>query len=75
MKLLGVNSRKWSPEVIHAAVKTAQDGGEPIELLAENAQSIQTYSVPYHGGEKHPHLQPVAGQPDVLSDILKPLSP
>jgi predicted metalloprotease with PDZ domain len=75
MKLLGVNSRKWSPELLHAAVRAAQEGGEPIELLAENAQSIQTYSVPYHGGEKHPHLQRVTGQPDILSDILKPLSP
>jgi len=75
MKLLGVNSRKWSPELLHAAVKAAQHSGEPIELLAENAQSIQTYSVPYLGGEKHPHLQRVTGQPDILSDILKPLSP
>jgi len=75
MKLLGVNGRKWSPELLHAAVKAAQHSGEPIELLAENAQSIQTYSVPYLGGEKHPHLQRVTGQPDILSDILKPLSP
>ena len=75
MKLLGVNSRKWSPELLHAAVKAAQQGGEPIELLVENAQSIQTYSVSYHGGEKHPHLERVAGQPDMLSDILKPLAP
>jgi len=75
MKLLGVNSRKWSPELLHAAVKAAQQSGEPIELLAENAQSIQTYAVPYHGGEKHPHLQRVTGRPDILSDILKPLSP
>ena len=75
MKLLGVNSRRWSPELLHAAVKAAQEGGEPIELLAENAQSIQTYSVSYHGGEKHPHLERFAGQPDMLSDILKPLVP
>jgi predicted metalloprotease with PDZ domain len=75
MKLLGVNSRKWSPELLHAAVKAAQQGGGPIELLVENAQSIQTYSVSYQGGEKHPHLERVDGQPDMLSDILKPLAP
>jgi len=75
MKLLGVNSRKWSPELLHAALKAAQQGNQPIELLAENAQSIQTYSVVYHGGEKHSHLERVNSQPDILSDILKPLTP
>jgi predicted metalloprotease with PDZ domain len=75
MKLLGVNGRKWSPELLHAALKAAQQDSQPIELLAENAQSIQTYSVSYHGGEKHPHLERVTSQPDILSDILKPLTP
>jgi predicted metalloprotease with PDZ domain len=75
MKLLGVNSRKWSPDLLRAAVKAAQANGEPIELLAENAQSIQTYSVSYRGGEKHPHLERVSGEPDILSDILKPMAP
>jgi predicted metalloprotease with PDZ domain len=74
MKLLAVNGRKWSPEIVRAALKAAQGHDEPIRLLVENAQFIQTYSVDYHGGEKNPHLQRVAGQPDILGDILKPMS-
>jgi predicted metalloprotease with PDZ domain len=74
MKLLAVNGRKWSPELLHVALKAAQESGKPIEFLVENAQFIQTYSIAYHGGEKNPHLERVAEQPDILTDILKPVS-
>jgi predicted metalloprotease with PDZ domain len=75
MKLIAVNDRKWSPEVLHAAIKAAQGGNQPIELLVENEQFFKTYSVGYHEGEKNPHLERVSTQPDILWDILKPLTP
>lgn len=74
MKLIAVNGRKYSPPVLHAALKAAQGNTEPIELLVENGQYFKTYSVAYHGGDRNPHLERVADQPDVLSDILKPLT-
>jgi predicted metalloprotease with PDZ domain len=74
MTLLGVNGRKWTPEVLHAAVKGAQGSNFPIELLVENAQFIRSHSVAYHDGEKHPHLERVADKPDILGEISKPLS-
>jgi predicted metalloprotease with PDZ domain len=74
MKLLAVNQRKWSSEVLEAALKAAQESRQPIELLIENAQFFKTYSIDYHDGPKNPHLERVTGQPDILSDILKPLS-
>jgi len=74
MKLIAVNGRKYSPPVMHAALKAAQSSAAPIELLAENAQYIKTYSVTYHGGDRNPHLERVPDQPDLLSDILKPLT-
>jgi hypothetical protein len=33
---------------------------------------LNTYQVDYHGGERYPHLVRVEGEPDVLSDIIKP---
>jgi predicted metalloprotease with PDZ domain len=75
MRLIAVNERKWSPESLHVAVKAAQSGNQPIELLVENAQFFKTYSVDYHEGEKNPHLERVSERPDVLADILKPLTP
>jgi predicted metalloprotease with PDZ domain len=75
MTLVAVNGRKWSPEVLHDALKAAKGSEEPIELLVENAQFFKTYSIQYHEGERNPHLERAADQPDVLGDILKPLTP
>lgn len=73
MKLVGVNGRKYSPPVLHEALKAAQGSAAPIELLVENGQYFKTYPVDYHGGDRNPHLERVAEKPDVLSDVLKPL--
>jgi len=75
MKLVAVDGRKWTPEILHDAVKAAQGSSQPIELLVENAQFFKTYSISYHDGEKNPHLERVSSQPDVLGEILKPLTP
>jgi predicted metalloprotease with PDZ domain len=74
IKLVAVNGRKWSPAVLHDALKSAQGNDQPIELLVENAQFFKTYSVSYHDGDRNPHLERVSGQPDTLGDVVKPLS-
>jgi len=74
MKLVAVNGRKWSPPVLHAALRAAQGSDQAIELLVENAQFFKTYSVSYHEGEKNPHLERVSDQTDVLGEILRPLT-
>jgi predicted metalloprotease with PDZ domain len=75
MKLIAVNGRKWSPEVLHAAVKAAKENSQPIELLLENAQFFKAYWVQYFEGEKNPHLEKTPGAADVLGEILKPMTP
>jgi len=74
MTLIAVNGRKWSPSVLHDAVKAAKGSDQPIELLLENAQFFKTYSIAYHDGDKNPHLERVSDQPDILGEILKPLT-
>src|SRR5580692_3055968 len=74
MTVLAVNGRQFSPDLLHAAIKAAQGTSQPIDLLVENAQFFKTYSVSYHDGEKHPHLERTSDQPDILGDILKPLT-
>jgi hypothetical protein len=74
MKLVAVNGRKFSPAVLRAALKAAQGSDAPIELLVENAQFFRTYSVAYHEGDKNPHLERVEAQPDILYNILEPLT-
>jgi predicted metalloprotease with PDZ domain len=75
MKLIAVNGRAWTPAVLHAALKAAQGSNQPIELLVESGDFFKTYSVAYHEGEKNPHLERVSDKPDLLGDLLKPLTP
>ena len=74
MKLIAVNGRKWSAPLLHAELKASQSSSTPIELLIENAQFFKTYSISYHEGDRNPHLERVAAQPDILGEIVKPLT-
>ena len=71
MKLVAVNGRRWNSEDLHAAIRQAASGHEPIELLIENEDFFQTYKVDYHGGERYPHLERISGKPDLLGEIAK----
>jgi predicted metalloprotease with PDZ domain len=73
MKLLAVNGRAYSRDVLMDALRASKGHSQPIELLVENAKFFKTYSIPYHDGIKIPHLERT-GATDVLSEILKPLT-
>ena len=71
MKLLAVNGRKWTSEILKQALHSAQANRQPVELIVQNSEFFKTYTIPYFEGEKIPHLEKVAGQADLLTDILK----
>jgi predicted metalloprotease with PDZ domain len=71
MKLIAVNGRKFSAEVLRDAIKAAKNSTAPIELLVENSDYFKTYKLDYHGGERYPHLVRDESKPDLLTDILK----
>jgi len=72
MKVVAVNSRQYSPAVLHEAIRAAKGSGQPIELLAVNDGYYKTFRLDYHEGEKYPHLVRDESKPDLLSDIIKP---
>jgi predicted metalloprotease with PDZ domain len=72
MKLIAVNSRQYSPEVLRDALKAGKGGTAPLELLIENTDYYKTYKVDYHGGERYPHLVRDESKPDLLTEIYKP---
>jgi predicted metalloprotease with PDZ domain len=72
MTLIAVNGRRASASLVSAALKSARETHEPIELIVENGGFFKTYSIPYYEGEKIPHLERVEGKPDLLADIVKP---
>jgi len=72
MKLLAINGRKWSPDVLRDALRAAKGSSGPIELRVENAEHYQTYRLDYHDGERYPHLVRDAARTDLLDQILRP---
>ena len=71
MKLIAVNGRRFSAEILRDAIKSAKTGTAPIELLVENTDYYKTFKIDYHGGEKYPHLVRDDSKPDLLTEILK----
>ena len=72
MKLIAVNGRKFSKDVLGDALRAGKSSNAALELLVENTEYYKTYKLDYHGGEKFPHLVRDEAKPDVLSAIIKP---
>jgi predicted metalloprotease with PDZ domain len=72
MQILAVNGRAFTPDVLKAAVHDCAGSGPAVELIVENTGYYKVIRLDYHGGERYPQLERVAGVPDRLDDILKP---
>ena len=75
MKLIAVNGRKWTPDILREAIREAKESNKPVELLVENEEFYQTVKIDWHEGERYPHLEKIAGASDVLSEIAKAKAP
>ena len=71
MKLIAVNGRQYSPEILRDALKAGKNNAAPLELLVENTEYYKTYKLDYHGGERYAHLVRDESKPDLLSEIFK----
>jgi predicted metalloprotease with PDZ domain len=73
MRVVAVNDRAFTPELLRDALKASKSSDQPIRLLVLNDDYYKTCSIDYHGGERYPHLVRAEGKPDLLDDIAKPL--
>jgi predicted metalloprotease with PDZ domain len=71
MKLIAVNGRQYSADVLRDALNAGKGGAAPLELLVENTDYYKTYKLDYHGGERYPHLVRDESKPDLLTEIYK----
>ncbi len=71
MKVIAVNDKKFSDDVLRDALKEGKTSSAPLELLVENADYFHAYKLDYHGGERYPHLVRDEPKPDVLGEIIK----
>lgn len=72
MKVVAVNSRRCSSDVIKNAVAQTKTAPSRLELLLENGEFFKTVTVDYQGGEKYPHLERDDSKPDLIASIIKP---
>jgi predicted metalloprotease with PDZ domain len=72
-RIVAVNGRRFSQEVLGDAVKVSGTATEPIELILERGDLYSTSRVDYHGGARYPHLERIEGKADLLSVLGKPL--
>jgi predicted metalloprotease with PDZ domain len=71
MRLVAVNGRRWSADILRDAIRRAKGSSDAIELLSANGDFFHTYRIDYHGGEQYAHLEQINGKTDLLSDIAK----
>ncbi len=71
MKVVAVNGRKFSTQVLRDAV-AATKKGQKLEFLVENGEYIRPHPLDYAGGERYPHLEREHAQKDLLDEIIKP---
>jgi predicted metalloprotease with PDZ domain len=75
MEVAAINGRKFTPDILHDAVKATKGSQQNLELLVLNGDFYKSVPLNYHEGEKFPHLVRDNSKPDILSEIIKPLTP
>ncbi|HET9211314.1 MAG TPA: M61 family peptidase [Thermoanaerobaculia bacterium] len=74
MKIVAVDGRAWTAEVLPEEVTAAKGSATPIEIAVQQGDALKTFRVNYHDGERYPHLERDASKPDLLEAILAPKS-
>ena len=72
MKVIGVNGRVYTHDLLEDAIKAAKDDSKPITLLVVVDDYFQTSTINYHGGGRYPHLARDDSKADYLDDLIKP---
>jgi predicted metalloprotease with PDZ domain len=79
-KIVTINGRAFSPATLQQALTerksgyASSDAAEPIYMTVRIGSAEREVSVIYHGGERFPLLERNANTPDVLSDLLAPVT-
>ena len=69
--LLAVNGRRYSTGKLREAIKDSRTT-HAIDLVVANGDFVGMRRIDYDGGARYPRLDPVAGQADLLADIIRP---
>jgi predicted metalloprotease with PDZ domain len=70
MRIIAVNGRKFSVDLLRDGIRTAMDSGSLV-LQVANGKSETTYNLNYREGEKYPILERTSQAP-LLDEVFKP---
>ena len=70
-KLMGVNQRVYSADLLRQSIVSAETALPPIELLTLTGGYYANVPVDYHQGLRSPHLTRISDKPDLLTTILQ----
>jgi predicted metalloprotease with PDZ domain len=73
MKLVAVNTRRFSPQVLRDALGGDRKAGG-IALLLESGDFYHTFKLDYQGGSRYPRMERDPEAPDLLGAIVQPLA-
>jgi predicted metalloprotease with PDZ domain len=71
LEILGIGGRRFTTDRLLDAVRATPESGK-IELLADEAGHLKTYTIVYDGGLRYLTLERDAVESDLLSEILAP---
>ena len=74
VKVVSVNGKVWSAEAMREAVRATKNSSAPLRLVVETGGQQVAFQLNYHDGERYPHLVRDETRPDLLAQILKPLT-
>jgi predicted metalloprotease with PDZ domain len=73
VRVAAVDGRRFNPDVLREAVAATRTHRQ-VQMLVENAEMFATHTLSYAGGARYPVLERIAGKPDVLEAIWRPLA-
>lgn len=72
MKVLGVNGRLYTSDVLADAIAVSKDNA--IELLVSGDSDYRMATLDYHGTQRYPELVRDESKPDYIDELIKPLA-
>jgi predicted metalloprotease with PDZ domain len=73
MKIVAINGRRASEELLRTAICNTKTASQSIELILENAGYFRVVKLNYQGGEKYPHLVRENNTAALLDSVLVPM--
>jgi predicted metalloprotease with PDZ domain len=72
MRIVAVDGRAFSEDVLEDALRAHLGRTDPLELIVANGDFFKVIRLDASGGLRFPHLERVAGSPDELERIYAP---